>query len=158
MYYRVNETIKTDGKAEYTVTECEGNMPRTSTARIEGGRSVIDRYFLSKEEAQNYADIYNSAEQGDLEPLLAKSNEGLEGRIGKSKLKIAREATGLSQAQLSERTGIAKKSLQFYEQRLRQLSKIDTVLKICVALNCRIEDIVEDPETLELLEKYKSKG
>lgn len=156
MYYKVSESVQPDGRAICDVTECEGDIPRTSVARIEGGRSVMDHYFANKEEAQNYAKIYNSAEQGDLEPLLAAFNKGLEGgRVEKSKLKLAREAAGLSQAQLSKRTSIPKKTLQFYEQGLRQLSKIDTILKICIALNCQIEDITDDSETLILLEKYK---
>ena len=110
MYYKVSERVLPDSRTKYDVTKCEGDIPRTSTARIEGGRSVIDRYFLNQKEAEKYAEIYNAAEQGDLEPLLAAANEGLEGgRIGKSKLKLAREAAGLTRAQLAE-------LLQFYEQ------------------------------------------
>lgn len=157
MYYKVTESVNANSKVLYKVTKCDGEMPRTSTARIEGGRSVIDRFFLSQDEAERYAEIYNAAEKGDLDPLLAAANEGLEGgRVKKSKLKLAREAAGLSQAQLAEKTGIKKELLQFYEQRVRKLTKLDAMLKICIALNCKMEEIIEDPETLELLEKYKS--
>lgn len=156
MYYKVSEKIRPNGKAEYEVTECEGDMPRTSTARIEGGRSVMDRYFVKSEEAQHYAETYNAAEQGDLEPLLAAANEGLEGRIGKSKLKIARESTGMSQSQLAEASRVGLRILQVYEQRVRS-PKLDALLKLSLALNCLMSDIVEDEELSALLKRYEDR-
>lgn len=34
-------------------------------------------------------------------------------------------------------------------------AKLKTLLKICVALECRLEDIVTDEETLTLIAAYK---
>lgn len=34
-------------------------------------------------------------------------------------------------------------------------AKLSTILKACLVLGCRIEDIIEDPETAELFQAYK---
>ena len=70
-----------------------------------------------------------------------------------SKLQAARLANGLSQSQLA---GINSRVLQNYEQGVRDLSgaKLATLLKICLALNCKLVDILPDGETTALLELY----
>ena len=71
------------------------------------------------------------------------------------KLKELRRARGLTQAQLAEQTGLNVRVIQHYEQGSRDFdhARIDTILKACVALNCRLEDIVENPEYIELIKK-----
>jgi toxin-antitoxin system, antitoxin component, xre family len=46
--------------------------------------------------------------------------------------------------------------LQTYEQDDRDIAgaKLKTLLKVCVALECRLEDIVTDDETLALIAAY----
>lgn len=73
-----------------------------------------------------------------------------------SKLQAARLANGLSQSQLAAAAGINTRVLQNYEQGVRDLSgaKLATLLKICLALNCKLVDILPDGETTALLELY----
>lgn len=71
------------------------------------------------------------------------------------KLKEKRQAAGLSQSQLAEKTGINVRTIQHYEQgsKIFDHARIDTILKCCVALNCKLEDVIENPEYIELLQK-----
>lgn len=71
------------------------------------------------------------------------------------KLKVLRQAKGLSQSQFSEKTGINIRTLQHYEQGSKEFdhARIDTILKACIALNCKLEDIIENQEYLEMLKK-----
>lgn len=62
-----------------------------------------------------------------------------------TKLKELRKAAGLTRVQLFDRTGIPIRTLEAYEQGLRPLTraKLPTVLRICGALNCRPEDLID---------------
>ena len=75
------------------------------------------------------------------------------------KLKTLRRAAGLSQAQLGEMTGLNFRTLQHYEQGTKDLNaaKLQTLLKLCNALNCALSDIITDPDVLELLAVYERK-
>lgn len=75
------------------------------------------------------------------------------------KLKAVRQAAGMSQSQLAKAAGISVRVLQDYERGARDISgaKLATLLKICNALDCSLRDILADPETLGLLEKYETK-
>lgn len=76
-----------------------------------------------------------------------------------SKLKELRMAAGLSQSQLANKVGINVRTIQHYEQkgspRVFDHSRIDTILKICNALNCRLADIIEDPTYIEIIKEYE---
>ena len=75
------------------------------------------------------------------------------------KLKEMRQAKGFSQAQLAEKTGINVRTLQHYEQgsKIFDNARIDTILKVCIALDCKLEDVIENPEYVELLKKVPQK-
>ena len=75
------------------------------------------------------------------------------------KLQRVRQETGMSQRQLAQAAGISVRVLQDYERGARDISgaKLATLLKICNALHCDIEDIITDPETIKLLNKYREK-
>ena len=72
-----------------------------------------------------------------------------------NKLKEKRLALGLSQSQLAEKSGVNVRVLQHYEQGSKNFdhARIDTILKICIALNCKLEDVIEDEEFLKLIKK-----
>ncbi len=72
------------------------------------------------------------------------------------KLQALRKARGLSQSQLAERTGISLRMIQHYEQGKNDLNsaRLSTILKLCAALECKMNDILNDPETIELLKQY----
>lgn len=71
------------------------------------------------------------------------------------KLKEMRQSRGLSQSQLAEKTGINVRTIQHYEQgsKIFDHARIDTILKICIALGCKLEDVIENPEYLDLIKK-----
>lgn len=74
----------------------------------------------------------------------------------KSKLQNTRMTRDMSQSQMAAAAGINPRMLQYYEQGVKDLNgaKLATLLKICLALNCKLEDILQDGETTELLEQY----
>ncbi len=73
-----------------------------------------------------------------------------------SKLQEARKVYGISQRDLSESTGISIRTVQHYEQGSNDINsaKLLTLLKICSALRCHLEDILDDKETLSALRSY----
>lgn len=73
------------------------------------------------------------------------------------KLQDIRKASGLSQAKLAEITGLSLRTITSLEQGQRNINKaeLSTLLKLCLTLDCRLSDILDDPETLELLQKYE---
>lgn len=73
------------------------------------------------------------------------------------KLQNARQAAGMSQSQLARAAGISVRVLQDYERGARDISgaKLATLLKLCNALNCKLRDIIADPDTVELLDAYE---
>ena len=75
-----------------------------------------------------------------------------------NKLQSTRISRGLSQSQLAAAAGVNTRVLQNYEQCVRDLSgaKLATLLKLCAALHCKLEDILPDGETIELLRQYKA--
>lgn len=70
-------------------------------------------------------------------------------------LKEMRQAKGLSQSQLAEKTGINVRTLQHYEQGSKNFdhARIDTIVRICVALDCKLEEIIENPEYVDLIKQ-----
>ena len=71
------------------------------------------------------------------------------------KLKEKRQAAGFSQSQFAEKIGMSLRTLQHYEQGSKNFdhARIDTILKVCIALNCRPEDIIENQEYIDLIKK-----
>ena len=62
-----------------------------------------------------------------------------------SNLKTKREATGLSQSGLAERSGVSVRMIQSYEQGFKDINKaqVMTVYKLAQALDCKVEDLID---------------
>ena len=65
-----------------------------------------------------------------------------------SHLKKIREAAGLSQSQLAEKSAVSLRSIQMFEQGNRDINKaqVVTVLQLAEALNCNVYDIINPRE------------
>jgi len=74
-----------------------------------------------------------------------------------SKLKKMRQAKGLSQSQLAEKADMNVRVLQHYEQGSKNFdhARIDKILRVCLALNCKFEDIIENQEYIDLIKRYE---
>lgn len=75
-----------------------------------------------------------------------------------NKLKTARQAAGLSQSQLAEKANLNVRTIQHYEQGSKNFdhARLDTILKVCLALKCKFEDVVENDEFVALLRQYEN--
>lgn len=62
-----------------------------------------------------------------------------------TKLQTMRKNGGLSQKQLADKSGVALRSIQQYEQRAKDINKaaVDSLLSLAKALGCRVEDLIE---------------
>lgn len=72
-------------------------------------------------------------------------------------LKDKRKEKGFSQQKLSDATGISLRTITHYEQGLRSINgaKLDTLITFAETLECKISDIVDDPN---LVNKCKKLG
>ncbi len=67
--------------------------------------------------------------------------------ILETKLKRIRESRGVSQSELADLSGVNKRSIQMYEQKVNDIDKAQagTLYKISKVLGCSIEDLLENP-------------
>ena len=77
-----------------------------------------------------------------------------------TKLQERRKACGLSQSQLAAKADVNVRMIQKYEIGEKDLNnaKLSTLLRLCLALECRLIDILNDPETEALLAAYGEGG
>ena len=76
-----------------------------------------------------------------------------------SKLQDMRKAKGLSQAELAKEIGVGLQTIRSFEQGWRNINGAEllTLLKLCNLLECRMEDILDDEETLAEWGKYNKR-
>jgi transcriptional regulator with XRE-family HTH domain len=69
-----------------------------------------------------------------------------------------RQTKGLSQSQLAEKANMNVRTLQHYEQgsKVFDHARIDTILRVCLALNCKLEDIIENQDYIDLIKRYEN--
>lgn len=74
-------------------------------------------------------------------------------------LKTVRLTRGLSQSQLANRCDMPVQTLQKYENNFANINgaRLETLLKLSINLDCRIEDIVTDDSLKDLLYIYESR-
>lgn len=77
--------------------------------------------------------------------------------IADTKLHKARLKKGLSQKHLSDLSGVSLRAIQCYEQQTRVIehAKLQTLCDLCSALDCKIEDILEDKEIIKKFNQAK---
>ncbi len=77
--------------------------------------------------------------------------------LKQTKLQRLRVKKGLSQSELAAISGIPISRIQHYEQQVRTIdsARLDTLCALCMALNCKIEDLLESKEIIEKLRMTK---
>lgn len=87
-----------------------------------------------------------------MKPETAKKIREGKGRP-ETKLQRIRVQRELSQKDLSVISGVAVRSIQCYEQRARDINSahLDTLCALALALNCKIEDILESQTLVDRL-------
>lgn len=76
-----------------------------------------------------------------------------------TKLQQMRLSKNLTQSELAQKTGLNLRTLQYYEQGNKPIesARLDKLLKLCIALKCEINDIIDNPESDYLYEEYKKR-
>lgn len=74
-----------------------------------------------------------------------------------SNLEKTRVARGMTQQQLSEKSGVSIYTIQAFERLARNINGtgIEHLLDFCIALECQIEDIIEDSDVIEKAKKVR---
>ena len=80
--------------------------------------------------------------------------KGLGEGTKRSRLRVARN---LSQRELAKISGVSYDSISKYEGNVNPIVKLDTLCDLCLALNCKITDLLEDDYLIEKfnLVKYR---
>ena len=73
------------------------------------------------------------------------------------KLQEERKKAKLSQSQLAKMAGIDLSTLKKYERGARGIdnANLKILLTLAITLDCRLEDIVEDEKTVEMLRRVR---
>lgn len=73
-------------------------------------------------------------------------------------LKELREKTGLSQSKFAEKVKIPVRTYQNYEQEKRSIYKadIETLIRICYAAGCGLEEFITDEECRKMYKEITS--
>ena len=89
--------------------------------------------------------MYPIYHEMDIMQFVDKINEEIKVAYPQTKLKILREASGLSQFELGIASGVPLRQIQLFEQRQRDINKTaaETLLKLSKTLCCKMEDLIE---------------
>ena len=94
--------------------------------------------------------MYKLYHEMDLTNFVEDLDARYDSVILETKLKKIRESRGLSQSELADLSGVTKRSIQLYEQKVNDIDKAQaqTLYKLSRVLGCTIEDLLENPEAL----------
>ena len=96
-------------------------------------------------------DMYSPFHEMDISHFYETMDEKMNRDLPDTKLKKVREAAGLSQRELAEKSGVSLRSIQMYEQKNNDIDKAQghSLYKLAVALGCGVEDLMEAPNLLK---------
>ena len=95
--------------------------------------------------------MYKVYHEMDVTNFVEDMNKKYNSVVFETKLKKIREARQLSQSELATLSGVKKRSIQLYEQKVNDIDKAQaqTLYKLSRVLGCTIEDLLEPPEENE---------
>lgn len=89
--------------------------------------------------------MYDTLHEADITKFVDIADSRMKEYFSETNLKRLRTAYDLTQAALSERSGVSLRSIQMYEQRNKNINKasVDTVYRLAKVLGCEMEDLME---------------
>lgn len=89
-------------------------------------------------------------------PQIAREIRAKRG-LRETKLYQMRVKRGLSQNKLAEKSGVSARTIKSFEQGENSINgaKLKALVNLCLALDCRFEDILESQELIEKLNAVK---
>ena len=101
----------------------------------------IKRYLSMSDIYKLYSTLHEASE----EKFVDVANSILERKKLPTKLQTVRKAIGLSQKELSEKSGVTLRMIQQYEQRAKDINKATAgnLFALAQTLGCRAEDLLE---------------
>lgn len=105
------------------------------------------RDIFEKLKMSEIVNMYHPYHEMDIRQFYETMDERMHRGVKETRLKIIREAAGLSQSELAEKANVSLRSIQMYEQRNNDIDKAQghTLYKLAIALGCSIEDLLEKP-------------
>ena len=109
-------------------------------------KDIFERVRMSE-----IVDMYPLFHEMDITRFYEAMDEKMMQPLPDSKLKKVREAAGLSQRELAEKSGVSLRSIQMYEQKNNDIDKAQahSLYKLAVALGCSMEDLMENPNLMK---------
>ncbi len=98
--------------------------------------------YITIDEILKMYDAYHEADVIKFcEDLITIYNQ----RKKKTNLKILRQLVSLSQKELADKSGVPVRTIQQYEQRIKNINKAngESLIKLAIALNCEAKDLLE---------------
>lgn len=89
--------------------------------------------------------MYYTLHEADITKFVDIVDSRMKEYFSEINLKRIRTAYGLTQAELSRRSGVSLRSIQMYEQRNKNINKAsaDTMYRLAKVLGCTMEDLIE---------------
>ncbi len=115
------------------LTDDDGNITSVSTAKLNALSDIIDSAMEENKKLVIMARFVNALD------------ERIKSFYTQTALTRLRNAVGLSQSELAERSGVSIRIIQAYEQRMRDINKaqLATIANLAQALDCDAIDLLE---------------
>lgn len=94
---------------------------------------------------EKVAELYPTLHEAAEEKFVDTVNYIIRKNDAPTRLQSQRKISGYSQRELAEKSGVSLRSIQQYEQRVKDINKasISTLLALAKTLGCQVEDLVE---------------
>lgn len=105
----------------------------------------IFREILSVKSMKDILGMYSIYHETDIMRFVEYMNKKKEEVYPVTKLRLFRDNSNLSQAELAKLSGVSIRQIQLFEQKKRDINKtqVTTLLRLSRALSCNMEDLVE---------------
>lgn len=89
--------------------------------------------------------MYYTLHEADITKFVEIADQLTKNHFTETNLKRIRTAYGITQAELSKRSGVSLRSIQMYEQKNKDINKasVETVHSLAKVLGCTVEDLIE---------------